>query len=171
MPVFFFTTFISVTLLVISLLWMYKLLGTNLFLTLPGYFYIHFIVFIFIGSPLIFIKHGAYNYIYIISTHLVLLIFPLGILITNKLMVIDHPDSVDIYVNETFIPPPYPPFRVYSVSNKRLPKVAIDNLGNDLRSGLLLPDEKYIDHLTPSDYQGIMEPHDMILDFGDSNGC
>lgn len=84
-----------------------------------------------------------------------------------KLMVIDHPDSVDIYINETFIPPPYPPFRIYSVSNKMLPNVAIDNLGNDLRSALLLPDEKYIDHLTPSDYQGITELHDMILDFGD----
>jgi hypothetical protein len=48
-----------------------------------------------------------------------------------------------------------------------LPNVAIDNLGNDLRSALLLPDEKYIDHLTPSDYQGITELHDMILDFGD----
>ena len=84
-----------------------------------------------------------------------------------KLMVIDHPDSVDIYVNETFIPPPYPPFRIYSASNKRLPNIAIDNLGNDLRSALLLADEKYTDHLTPSDYQGITEFHDMILDFGD----
>ena len=84
-----------------------------------------------------------------------------------KLMVIDHPDSVDIYTNETFIPPPYPPFRIYSVSNKTLPNIAIDNLGNDLRSALLLADEKYTDHLTPSDYQGITKFHDMILDFGD----
>ena len=84
-----------------------------------------------------------------------------------KLMAVDHPDSVDIYINETFIPPPYPPFRIYSVSNKILPSIAVDNLGNDLRSALLLEDEKYTNHLTPSDYQGITELHDMILDFGD----
>ena len=83
-----------------------------------------------------------------------------------KLMVIDHPDSVDIYINETFIPPPYPPFRIYSVSNKILPNNAIDNLGNDLRGALLLDDGQYANHITPSDYQGITEEHDMILDFG-----
>ena len=44
---------------------------------------------------------------------------------------------------------------------------AIDNLGNDLRNALLLPDKIYTNHLTPSAYQGITEAHDMILDFGD----
>ena len=84
-----------------------------------------------------------------------------------KLMVVDHPDSIDIYINETFTPPPYPSFRIYRVSNKISPIGAIDNLGNDLRNALLLPDKIYTNHLTPSAYQGITEAHDMILDFGD----
>ena len=84
-----------------------------------------------------------------------------------KLMVVDHPDSIDIYINEKFTPPPYPPFRIYRVSNKISPIGAIDNLGNDLRNALLLPDKIYTNHLTPSAYQGITEAHDMILDFGD----
>ena len=84
-----------------------------------------------------------------------------------KLMVVDHPDSIDIYINEKFTPPPYPPFRIYRVSDKISPIGAIDNLGNDLRKALLLPDKIYTNHLTPSAYQGITEAHDMILDFGD----
>ena len=54
-----------------------------------------------------------------------------------KLMVVAHPDSIDIYINEKFTPPPYPPFRIYRVSNKISPIGAIDNLGNDLRLSLI----------------------------------
>jgi len=84
-----------------------------------------------------------------------------------NLVVLDHPESLDVYINETFIPPPYPPFRIYSVANKYLPLSAMDQLGNDLRSTLLAQDQKYTMHLTPATYQGITELHDLILHFGD----
>ena len=84
-----------------------------------------------------------------------------------NLVVLDHPESVDIYINETFTPPPYPPFRIYSVAKKYIPLSAVDQLGNDLRNDLLVQDEEYTMHLTPGKYQGITELHDLILDFGD----
>ena len=84
-----------------------------------------------------------------------------------NLVVLDHPESVDVYINETFTPPPYPPFRIYSVAKKYIPLSAVDQLGNDLRNDLLVQDEEYTMHLTPGKYQGITELHDLILDFGD----
>ena len=84
-----------------------------------------------------------------------------------NLVVLDHPESVDVYINETFIPPPYPPLRIYSVANKYLPLSAVDQLGNDLRNTVLDQDQEYTMHLTPATYQGITELHDLILDFGD----
>ena len=84
-----------------------------------------------------------------------------------NLVVLDHPENVDVYINETFTPPPYPPFRIYSVAKKYIPLSAVDQLGNDLRNDLLVQDEEYTMHLTPGKYQGITELHDLILDFGD----
>jgi hypothetical protein len=84
-----------------------------------------------------------------------------------NLVVLDHPESVDVYINETFTPPPYPQFRIYSVANKYLPLSAVDQLGNDLRNAVMAQDQAYTMHLTPGTYQGITELHDLILDFGD----
>ena len=84
-----------------------------------------------------------------------------------NLVVLDHPESVDVYINETFIPPPYPPFRIYSVAKKYSPLSAVDQLGNDLRNAVLAKDQEYTMHLTPDIYQGITELHDLTLDFGD----
>jgi len=82
---------------------MYKLLGANLILTLPGYFYIHFIIFIYLGSALIFINNGAQNYLYIISTHLVLIILPMGIALTNKLLILNYPMVLNTYLGKPII--------------------------------------------------------------------
>ena len=38
-----------------------------------------------------------------------------------KLMVIDHPDTTDIYVDERFTPPPFPPLYLFHVSQKKYP--------------------------------------------------
>ena len=83
-----------------------------------------------------------------------------------KLIVLDHPDSVDVYINETFIPPPYPPFRTYNVSKKYLPLSAVDQAGNDMREAVLAKDQTHTKHLTAGAFQGITELHDLILDFG-----
>jgi hypothetical protein len=84
-----------------------------------------------------------------------------------KLVVLDHPDSVDVYINETFISPPYPPFRIYSVAKKYLPLSAVDQAGNDLHNAILVQDQEYTKYLTTTSFQGITELHDLTLDFGD----
>jgi hypothetical protein len=82
---------------------MYKLLGTNLLLTMPGFFYVNYIIFIFIGSPFIFIDNGADNYLYIISTNLLLIIFPIGIGIVNRLMAKDYPAGLSSFLNKPVV--------------------------------------------------------------------
>ena len=84
-----------------------------------------------------------------------------------KLLVVDHPDSVDIFVDERFVPPPFPQFHIYTVTKKLIPVSARDNHGNDLLHKIQYLDGEYISNLIPALYQGIMEPHDLILDLGD----
>ncbi len=100
MSIPFFTYLVSIIVLIISLLWMVKLLGNNFILTLPGFFYVHFVIFIFLGSPVFFLLKGADNFQYIIATHLVMLIFPIGILIMNKLMINDYQLTFNRFMNK-----------------------------------------------------------------------
>ena len=48
------------------------------------------------------------------------------------LVAIDHPDSVDAYVDERFVAPPYPGKKIYLVADKHLPVSATDGDGNDV---------------------------------------
>ena len=83
-----------------------------------------------------------------------------------KLLVVDHPDSVDILIDEKFTPPPFPPLRIYTVADKQLPVSARDSQGNDVLQEIAHQDGKYVSNLTPARYQGIMESHDLTLDLG-----
>ncbi len=100
MSISFFTYLVSISVLIISILWIVKLLGNNFILTLPGFFYVHFVIFIFLGSPVFFLLKGADNFQYIIATHLVMLIFPMGILIMNKLMINDYQLTFNGFMNK-----------------------------------------------------------------------
>jgi Tfp pilus assembly protein PilF len=85
-----------------------------------------------------------------------------------KLLAVDHPDSVDIYVDERFVLPPFPPLRIYQVARKFLPKSAVDQRGNDLLPALRAKDDVYVSNLKPAKFQGVTELHDLILDLGNS---
>ncbi|MBS1241341.1 MAG: ASPIC/UnbV domain protein, partial [Gemmatimonadetes bacterium] len=87
-----------------------------------------------------------------------------------RLLVVDHPDSVDMFVNERFVPPGPTPLRLYQPARPRPPVSAVDGEGNDLLPDLLARDDRYVSNLTPSRYQGITEPHDLILDLGSLAG-
>ena len=100
MTILSFTYLLSIVVFITSLLWIVKEMGYNFILTLPGFFYVHFVVFIFIGSPVFFLLQGATNFQYIIATHLVMLIFPLGIAIMNKLMKINYQLTFATYMQE-----------------------------------------------------------------------
>lgn len=84
-----------------------------------------------------------------------------------KLLVVDHPESVQVYLNERFVPAGSASLRLYQVARPRLPVTATDELGNDLLPALRAQDHIYAATLVPTRYQGLMALHDLVLDFGD----
>jgi tetratricopeptide (TPR) repeat protein len=92
-----------------------------------------------------------------------------GYLDQLQLLVVDHPESVDTYVNERFVPPDPGPasLRLYQVAHPRPPIAATDEHGHDLLALLRARDDAYVAGFTPGRYQGLTAMHDLILDFGD----
>ncbi len=84
-----------------------------------------------------------------------------------ELVVVDHPDSVEIYVDERFVPPGPPSLRIYQVASKRLPVSAVDDGGKDQLPALRAKDDVYVSDLRMARYQGLTEMHDLILELGD----
>ena len=84
-----------------------------------------------------------------------------------ELFVVDHPESVNVFIDETFIPPPFPPFRIYNFTDRQLPVSAEDGQGNDVLNKIFGQDKEYISNLVPDMYQGVSEFHDLILVFED----
>jgi hypothetical protein len=83
-----------------------------------------------------------------------------------KLLVVDHPESVQVYVNERFVPAGSSSLRLYQVARRRPPVTATDELGNDLLPALRAQDHVYAAPLVPTRYQGLTAQHDVTLDFG-----
>jgi Flp pilus assembly protein TadD len=83
-----------------------------------------------------------------------------------KLIAVDHPEEVEIYVDEKFAAPPYPELKVLKVENHHLPLSAKDGKGVDLKSYISAPDHKYISNFQREKYQGVTETKDLILDLG-----
>ena len=84
-----------------------------------------------------------------------------------KLMAVDRPAGTEIFVDERYALPPYPPFKIYTVEEKRAPRSAFDHLGNDVSDALREFDYKYAIEHEPGKYQGVVSPHALILDLGD----
>ena len=84
-----------------------------------------------------------------------------------KLMAVDHPAGTEIFVDERYALPPYPPFKIYTVEEKRQPRSAFDHLGNEVSDALREFDYKYAIEHEPGKYQGVVSPHALILDLGD----
>ena len=87
-----------------------------------------------------------------------------------KLLAVDHPDSVDVFVDEKFVPPGAVKLRLFQVAKRELPISAIDERGNDVLPALRESDDVYVSNFTPTKYQGVVQPHDLVLDFGNAAG-
>ncbi len=83
-----------------------------------------------------------------------------------KLVAVDHPDSVDVYVDERFVPPGPSSLRLYQVSRLQAPRAARDDEGNDLLAAIREQDDVYAAMLVPGPYQGTTALHDLVLDLG-----
>jgi DNA-binding SARP family transcriptional activator len=87
-----------------------------------------------------------------------------------KLLAVDHPDSVDVFVDERFVPPGPVTLRIFRVAGQRAPRSATNERGYDVLPALRAHDNQYVSNLTPLRYQGLVEPHDLILDLGENAG-
>ena len=86
-----------------------------------------------------------------------------------QLIALDHPDSVDVFVDERFTPPATPDYHIYQVKEKQLPVSAIDKTGTNLLQFITEKDDNYISNMKPAKYQGVTEMTDLILDLGEIN--
>ena len=84
-----------------------------------------------------------------------------------KLIAVDHPSDTDIFVDEQYIPPPFAEFKVYGVTEKRYPKSAVNHRGEDVSDALKAFDYHYAVEHAPGPYQGVVEPHAIVLDLGE----
>ena len=85
-----------------------------------------------------------------------------------KLIAVDHPSDTDIFVDEQYIPPPFAEFKVYGVAEKRYPKSAVNHRGEDVSDALKAFDYHYAVEHAPGAYQGVVEPHAIVLDLGNA---
>ena len=84
-----------------------------------------------------------------------------------KLIAVDRPAGTEIFVDERYTLPPYPPFKIYTVKERRQPRSAFDHLGNDVSDALREFDYRYAIEHEPGEYQGVVSPHAIVLDLGD----
>jgi Flp pilus assembly protein TadD len=87
-----------------------------------------------------------------------------------KLLAVDHPDSVDVFVDERFVPPGAVKLRLFQVAGRTVPLSATDERGDDVLPALRENDDVYVSNFTPTRYQGVVETHDLVLDLGDAAG-
>jgi tetratricopeptide (TPR) repeat protein len=83
-----------------------------------------------------------------------------------ELIVLDHPDTIEVMVNEKFSPPPYPEHRVFLIPERIIPESAYDGKGRDILDLLSEMDDRYVANFVKTPYQGITGMREMILDPG-----
>jgi len=82
-----------------------------------------------------------------------------------QLIAIDHKADEEIFTNDKFKSPPFPPFRLIGVQRKLYPLRATDQTGRDVLPRLLKRDLRYVDNFKHN-YGGVAELHYVDLDFG-----
>ncbi len=87
-----------------------------------------------------------------------------------KLIAVDHPDSVEVFVDERFVPPGPVKLRLFQIARRHHPSSATDERGNDVLPALRASDDVYVSNFTPTRYQGVVEPHDLVMDLGATAG-
>ena len=84
-----------------------------------------------------------------------------------KLLAIDHPAGTQIFVDERYTPPPFPEFKIYTAKAIHHPRIALDHHGYDVSDALKAVDYRYAVEHEPGVFQGVVEPHFIVLDLGD----
>ena len=85
-----------------------------------------------------------------------------------KLVAVDHPAGTRIFVDEKYGPPPFPEFKLYAVREVYQPRSAHDHNGNDVTDALATFDYRYAVEHAPGPFQGVVEPHAIVLDLNNA---
>ena len=84
-----------------------------------------------------------------------------------KILAVDHPSELDIFVNERFSGPPFSGLNIYQVSDKKIPVSVVDGYGMDMKSLIDRKDNQYITNFKREKFQGLTEMHDLIINLGE----
>ncbi len=84
-----------------------------------------------------------------------------------ELVILDHPDTVELYVDERMGPPSGDGYRLYQVSGKRFPVSATNHYGENLLPYLLEQDDNYHPRTLHGKYQGVTEMTELVIDPGE----
>ena len=79
-----------------------------------------------------------------------------------ELEAVDHPKGTQIVPNEKMVPPPFPEKTLFTISHPFTPRVT-DERGRDRTQEIAREDGTFLAGFSPTRYQGIVEPHDLIL--------
>lgn len=85
------------------------------------------------------------------------------------LVVLDHPEDVDLYVDERMGPPSLSGYRLYQVGEKKLPEAVTDQYGSDLLPFVAERDNRYTPYLKQGKYQGLTEMSEITIELGEIN--
>ena len=80
-----------------------------------------------------------------------------------ELRAVDHPASVTVVSNEKMVAPPFPAKELFTISHALTP-AAIDGDGRDRTAEIAAEDGVFLAGFAPTRYQGIVAPHDLILE-------
>ena len=83
-----------------------------------------------------------------------------------KLLAVDHPEGTQIFADEKYTPPPFPEFKIYTTKEIHRPRIALDHNGYDVSDALKAVDYHYAIEHEPGPFQGVVEPHFIVLDLG-----
>jgi len=84
-----------------------------------------------------------------------------------ELWAVDHPAGVEIVPNERMVPPPFPEKKLFTVSRALVPR-ASDGAGRNRTGQIAQADEQYLGGFAPTRWQGIVEPHTLVLDLAEA---
>jgi cytochrome c-type biogenesis protein CcmH/NrfG len=84
-----------------------------------------------------------------------------------SLMVVDHPEDTEVFVDERFVIPPAP-LAVTPVSTPRKVVKAVDDTGKDVTDIVSALDDNYLDTFGRGKYQGVTRDHFVELDLGEN---
>jgi hypothetical protein len=87
-----------------------------------------------------------------------------------ELVAVDHPRGVRIVPNEPMVPPPFPEERLFTIAKPKTPK-ATDGAGRDRTSEISDEDGRYLGGFPPTRYQGIVAPHDLVLELPEARAA